>query len=1134
LFFFFSPLFLFSQTSPETKAAEISGTDNKTEQDEPEESDDEDRGLDPVYVLDRDIATSSVEELASWCRSLGLNAEGGRESLADRLWDYYKLERPVEEPAEEKGDEKEPLIITIENAKTTEYFTVESVQEEYVRLRGGVSITLKDGETLHRVQAEEILYNRTRKLLTATGGVVYIKEDGDRVDTFRGEGITVNVDNWSSALMKGDSDQEITGGEIRYRFSGEVISRSSEDSTVLRRARISNADDDESFWSIRASKLWLLPGSDWALLNAVIMVGEIPVLYLPAFYIPGNEIIFHPVLGYRLREGTYVQTTTYILGRPRSVGSTEESSITTIMGSGEDMEKIREGVFLRSTSRKVQDVNEARLSFIGDAYVNLGYYIGTDFSLPPKTPLGDLVFSAGLGFSRDIALDDFSNYTPFFPEYDGTGNWHDSRFFGITVPFRYRFVSTGSASGSSSGSTIRNASVEWNFPFYSDPFIENDFLNRSEDSSLFSVIKKATGPDMTINETFLNAYSWQLNGSLSFNTGGLAPYISDLSINTAAMSVAFNTRDTYPIPEGYLSNPPNLRFFFPDKFTLFSVSASFGGTPISLGGNRQGSAGTEAKIEDWPELISPWDTPDKKNKEVLDDQDIQEEDVLVLTPPSLTRTRTQQSPPLGGHQFTMDYRFTPSAMSEIRFNSNRVDELGNDQSWKKPEDIGFWDREYQLYSMSLAGNLGFTLSENRNLYSNSLRFFGTSSWQGYTYMNDKSAVFATPERQENARMQAHNMTRFSTSADYTFTLNPFLQSNVWRSSNLRYNLRGLLVSGNYIDDIWKIEYGKWDKDTIQTNQAQANINANIMDYMQSLSLSADLPPVDGALTGNATARVWISETNANMRVRKPFEEPFYEPITITETLRFSKDLSLQHYSVYDREKFEWNIHRTSFNWSGGLTASFRAAKSRGYHLVTQNDDPTGFGWYQDIDEKLNPEEFTISYVKSSDLNEGAKVRFGGTVRTGLRFDLQRNTNSNFYFTMQLRTQINRFLDLTLDTHSENSVIFRYFKDSPVFGRPEIDVPGETNVFVDLINSFRLNDRAKRESSGFKLKSFALNLVHHLGDWDATLGINIAPEFNQQLRNYRFKSQISFLVQWKPIREFKTEMKYNEDDGFSYE
>ena len=1071
--------------------------------------------LNPAYVLERDIDTSTQEELADWCLSLGLSREGSREALESRLREYYKLEKPGEKTIETDTDDT--LVITIENAKTTEYFTVESVHEDYVRLSGSVSITLKDGTILNRVRANQILYNRTRKLLTATGDVAYIKEDGEKLETFRGEGITVNLDNWSVAFMKGVSDHELSEGETRYRFAGEVISRSGENSTVLRKAEITNAKEEESLWSIRASKLWLLPGSDWAILNAVVRVGEIPVLWLPAFYYPANEIIFHPVLGYRSREGTYVQTTTYILGRPKAASSSEESSITAIMGSGEDMEKIREGIFLRSTGAKRRDENETRLSLMADAYVNLGYYLGSELTIPSKEHFGDISFSGGIGFSRDVALDQ-GIFTPFFPDYNGISKWHKSRLFDYSVPFRYRFVSSGSAN--TSGSAVRRAEINWELPFYSDPYVDNDFMRRSESSDLFSQLKSATTPDFIISDTALSSYSWQLNGRVSFSTVPFEPYIKDLSIASAAMAVTFDTRTTDPSPPFELSHPPNSTFFFPDKFTLFSITASISGMPVTLG-NRKTGMGEDAFIEGLPRLIPPWERSDETEEFY---------NAGELDPPAISRIINTQS--LGGHLFTVDYRLTPTAASEIRFNSDK----SPTKQWTKPEDIDWSDIEYQIFSVRVDGNVGLTLADKNDIYSHSLRFYGTTSWQNYSYMNETVYGKGSPEL-NTAMRQMHNMRYITSSAAYGFTVRPFFQNEIWETSNINYTLRGILASGRYKNDEWSMNAGKWNRNDIEIHRLQGNFNANIMDYMQTLSIAADLPPEEGTLAADATARVWISETNAKTRVHRPFENPYYEPLYFTETLRFADNIALRHYMVYDPEKSDWTMMNTSLIW-GGLSASFTATRTFGYELVTGNNpaDPRLSGWYQDAVERFNPQYFTIDYQKTHSMNEGGRVSFEGSVNTGVNYDLQRYTYSKFYFTLSAGLRINRFLDVILSSHSENTVIFRYFQNTPVFGNKDIDVPGEKNILIDIFNSFRFDNIKKRQESGFKLKSFGLDVVHHLGDWDATLGIVLKPELDKSppQYKYRFNSQIYFVVQWKPIKEFKTSTKYDSIDGFSFD
>ncbi|MDR0589450.1 MAG: LPS-assembly protein LptD, partial [Spirochaetaceae bacterium] len=417
-------------------------------------------------ILNLDIKTSSLMELAAWCRSLGLSDGGSREELANRLRDYYHLAPPVSDP-----EEADKRTIIIESARSSEYFTLKTVDEDYARLRGDVSLRLHEGDAVHRIKAWEILFNRTRNILTATGGVEYVKEEGDTRETFKGESITVNLDDWDSVFLNGMTERSMSEDDTAFRFAGEVISRNDQEVTILTNADVSNATNAEAFWSIHASRLWLLPGSDWAVFNAVLKVGEIPVFYLPFFLYPADELVFHPVVGYRSREGTFFQTTTYILGRPKA-DSSGESSLTKIMGGGSDMERIREGIFLRSTGRKATDSNDTRLSLILDGYANLGFYAGTELVLPSKGIFGPLELSFGLGFTRTI-YQHGGVYSPFKTA-EGKSDWNSSQLFSFTLPnIRYRLNTKGSLSA-------KLGNMNWSFPFYADPYVDRDFLNRSE------------------------------------------------------------------------------------------------------------------------------------------------------------------------------------------------------------------------------------------------------------------------------------------------------------------------------------------------------------------------------------------------------------------------------------------------------------------------------------------------------------------------------------------------------------------------------------------------------------------------------------------------------------------------------
>ena len=1087
--------------------------------------------------IEMDIKTSSLMELAAWCRELGLPEGGAREELASRLRTYYNVS-PSAVAAQAEG-----RIITIESAKTTEYFTLEVVDEEYARLKGDVIISLRDGNATHRIKAWEILYNRTRNVISATGKVEYVKEEGGTTETFKGESITVNLDNWSSIFMDGASEKSMGSDTSAYRFAGTVISRNSEEVTVLTGADITNPKNEEAYWSLHASKLWLLPGNDWAVLNAVLKVGNIPVFYLPFFYYPADEIVFHPVLGFRTREGTFLQTTTYILGRPKT-SAVAENSITKIFGSAAgDMQQKREGVFLRNTGDKQVSPNDTRLSVLFDAYVNLGIYLGTELVLPRKGPFGELSVSAGLGLTRNV-YPMGNSYTPY-PNFDGVSEWNKAMLFSLEIPFRFRLNVTGSFQ-------INNGSLTWAIPYYSDPYVDRDFLRRTEVLDWLSMLREGATSDVeeTENDIYLSSYEWRITGSFNPPVTALAPYISSLSISNISSSLLFGSLDSekYKIvpPAPTLANPtvpgnPGRSFFFPSRFTMYSLSASVAGTPYTSGGlpaaqpAAQPAAGPlpapgDAMLPDLP--VSPWEDQKPADQPPAASPGAAAaipQDVYSYVPPVLAQKF--DFPASGGPRFSFDYRLTPTTASELQFMSD---------SWHEVEDVNWGQISSIISRVRTDGSIGFNVNHSGGgAYSGSLRISGTGSWQDYMYLNEEAAEFDTAAKVQSAKNRAYNETYFTSSWDFSAMVKPFYQSPVWNNTSLQYNLRGLLaktvVDTSGSDPDWDWVFGKWDKSNIDTHQVTANVAANVMDYAQTLSVTAVLPPRDGVISGNATFRAWISETGIRTRVVEPFDNELrkYEPIYVTETLKFGTFGSFQQYVVFDPEKNEYTSLTSSLNL-GGFSASYSVVYTRPYRFNPLFGTPGATNlWELQSDDRLEPQEFKLGYVKTFTKNElwGKRLSFSVNVNTSLTFDLQRYTNSRMSFAFGVNVGIANFLDVNFSTNSENSVIYRYFQKLPFFDSPptELYSGAETNFFKDLANSFRFDREDLRKASGFKLKSLNLSLIHHLGDWNARLTMTMAPILdrttNPSRPAYRFKKEISFLIQWVPIGEIKTQVDY---------
>ena len=1135
--FLFSVFYISAQEEPDSIFAENvyadeggieteEGEEQYDEADETGETEEAEPENPDTDYIEMDIKTSSLLELAAWCRELGLSEGGGREELASRLRTYYNLKTPGSAP------QTEQKIITIESAKTTEYFTLEVIDEEYARLKGDVIISLKDGNAVHRIKAWEILYNRTRNVMTASGKVEYVKEDGDTIETFKGDSITVNLDNWASIFMDGVSEKSIAGNTTAYRFAGTVISRNSEEVTVLTGADITNPVNEEAFWSLHASKLWLLPGNDWAILNAVLKVGNIPLLYLPFFYYPSDEIVFHPVLGYRTREGTFLQTTTYILGRPKTE-AISENSLTKIFGStSENMERKREGVFLRSTGEKRQNPNDTRLSVLFDAYVNLGAYLGTELALPRMGSLGEMSVSAGVGLTRNIYPLSDAN-TPF-PKYDGVSEWNSGMFFSYDVPFRFRLNATGSFQ-------IPNGSFSWSLPYYSDPYVDRDFMDRSEVLDWLTMLREGAtaSEDETANDIYISSYEWRLSGSFNPNVSFINPYVSSLSISSISISMIFNNRNS-PGYDGPLSPPnPPRSFFFPNRFTIYSISGSVSGTPYTSGSASSqqqpapdaGPAPGDSLLPDLP--ISPWEiqAPDEAGDAARASQDM-----FTLSPPSLGQKFELTSG--GSPRFSIDYRLTPTTASELQFRSTEA-------NWAEQEDIDWSEVSTVLSRFRGDGNLGFNVNPSvGGAYSFSLRFTGTGAWQDYMFLNEDSEEFTTggaPDdtKIKTAKNRAYNETYFTSSWDYSASIRPFFQNAIWSNSSLQYNVRGLLakttVDTTGDNPEWDWVFGEWEKDTIDTHQVTANIAANIMDYNQTLSVSAVLPPLDSSASGNMTLRAWISETSLRGQVRFPWDEEKrkIEPVYLTETLRLGTAGSFQQYVVYDPEQEEYTTLTSNLSLSG-FTAAYSAVYARQWSFNPLYGS-TGAGsqalWIQKTDETLEPRELRLGFVKpfTKDNLWGKRLSFTVNVNSSLSFDLQRYTNSRLAFGLGFTFRIINFLDLNLSASSENNVIYRYFQNLPFYDLPVELYPGqETNFFTDLVNSFRFDNEELRRKSGFKMKALNVSMVHHLGDWNANLSVTMTPYLPAGSRSYQFNNEISFLIQWVPIGEIKTQIDYSKE------
>jgi len=1084
--------------------------------------------------IEMELKTSTLSELAAWCRTLGLSEGGTKEEIIKRLREHFNI-------SEQKNNEDKNLkIITIESAQSTEYFKIDVTDEDYSRLKGDVRLTLKDGEKEHKISADEILFNRTRNIITASGNVRYERIEGDKTETFRGRSITVNIDNWSSVFIDGNSAMESDGSS--YRFSGSVIYRSDQDVTVLKKATISSGEDDNEYWSIKASKLWLMPGSDFAILNAVLKVGEIPVLYIPFFYFPGDDMVFHPVVGYRTREGGFVQTTTYIIGQPKA--NVSESSLSKIIGNSDKNEKEIQGLFLRNTSRPIKDTNSTTLKALFDYYVNLGTYAALELTTPQKGILNKIDLSLGFGFTRTVSdADGF--YTPYWPNYDGTYENNESNFFSKSVPFRYKMKFN-------SGITSKYGSLTWNIPYYSDPYIDRDFSQRAESMDWMNMIQQGAAIEDTSSDGELAPYTWQMQGNFNPSLPILSPVVTNISFSSISTSVSFITLDDFT-KNRYT---PNRRFFAPDKYTIYSVTGSISGTPVTIGAASSANKKNDTKKADDEPIndpfngigvpISPWPENNSSNDKHTSTE--------ILVPPVLTQTFALPSD--GNSKFSIDYSITPTSSSEMQFMSRGRNEK---LLWNTYEDVDWNKRQSILTNISGNTNLNFRIDHTSGLYNNTISLSGSGLWREFSYLNEEKYTDPATGKVDKVEMERkykeqYSLTNYTTSYNYNGTVKPFYSDPVFAQTNFQYTFRGTLVKSKKFTDgdgpELTPQWGSWVKEDLSkdilglnSHKLSANLSATIIDKEQNISIGAQLPPLDGLITADATFRVWISTSNFRYNMEKKETDDSWQikPFYITETLKFENVGTFTHNMTYtlrnDTTKPEEENKITYLNSALSLWSSFTANYTMTFiqKSVFKPDNPNspheGGKWEKEGDKELRPKDLKFSFSRSFPVSKYFNNSFelSYNLNTSLNFDLQEYTSSNFQFSTGVVMDVTKFMKLSITATSQNAVIFRYFKG--VKGMESLtsmyNEGDQNNIFIDLFDSFNFFNEEKRKRSGFKMQKFDLSLVHLLGDWTATLRINMYPwTRDTSPPTVNIVSDFGFLLEWKPITEIKSDVSYD--------
>lgn len=1021
----------------------------------------------------------------------------------------------------------EESVVTIESARQTSYYTDEITEDEIVVFSGGVVISVVQGKSTSRIRADQVNFNRSQNLLYASGNVTLDRDTGNgEPEHLTAESLLFNINSEegifnSGTVVHSDSGAISVDTESKLVASAELFARDDSGTVAFKSGSLTFCEEPDPHWKINASRIWLLPGNEFAFANALLYVGKVPIAYFPFFYYPKDELIFNPVFGFDLRRGYGIQTTTYLVGRKKPAEKTDDDSFFSFLNSSTMYKQRREGLVLRNLEEKDTGSYPHTLKFMADYYTNLGGMVGVDGVFTPEGGyISRLDFSLSLGFSRSLFLKSQGGVSAYVP-YDDQGNIHynNSYFAGMELPFRYR--------GHFNLTMTKPFTLNVALPLYSDPFFNKDFLeNRKETMDWFDF---ALSSGSTIEEEDntstgeVSSFLWKITASISPQMTASAPSLSSLSFSPGFDLNFYSLTDVSGLSPELAKVSPERKTFYPGLIKPFYFTGTISGDLFTypIPNRTAGSDGTMTQVSradlnvpqelmtEEERLKAQAEQDGEEGEPIAQDEEgeaSQEENGLEALELPQISVSSATVVPVDGIQYKLSYSVTSDFSSEIGYSTPKT---RADFDWHNINSF-FW---YLRVPLRLSSDLGYR--NNFVNLKNGLEF--TPTYQRHPIYKDEA-------RRPGIQRDDYIAQKLDLNNTNTLTLSPFVYYPLLSGTNISWNTNLRVIRTNFVGTVeepeWEYLLPEWNAESFAAHSLTVNLRTQEGKFSQQLSLSSVLPPLRESYNGTLTLGFPYVTTSLGAGLQHKSindKEWVFQPITqsLTISLLDNKLSITENYQYNLEERYNENL---TLRVSGyNLTLAYTMRYVAGY-----NYNPLR-GWVLKQEKEFQPSSLEFTYNATS----GKKIylwknriSFSPGLNTGIHYNFLQPTSSYLTFAPSITFEINKFLSLTFRSTSRNDVIYRYIQEYTGF---EPKIPGETNVLKDLWNSFAFWDEEQRRASGFKLKSLDVILTHELHDWTLSSEFKISPRIvSEGGRNtYDFSPHFTLSVLWKPMSSMKT-------------
>jgi hypothetical protein len=814
------------------------------------------------------------------------------------------------------------------------------------------------------------------------------------------------------------------------------------------------------------------------------------LLWLPFFYYPADEVIFHPVIGYKSREGTFLQTTTYLLGERK--GKSEESSSLSLLETSQAGEKAYSGIFIKRLASAQGETTKVAgegspgqgntLKILADIYSALGSHLGAEgsFSLGGKQSLS---FIVGLGVSRSIFLQSNGYYSPFDLATDYSSAWNGSNFLGLDLPFRFGLLAKYSLS---------DAKGPWRFslnidaPLYSDPYFEQDFRQRSESSSIISAF---SSKPPTLSRRSSMTQSLQASLAWTAPPASSSSILSNASLSRFASQAVWNskTQSTSGMTtqeRRLISVNPQREFFFPDSLKLADASMQLSGVLVS-----------------YPKKAAP----------------------TVGAIPSVTAP--QAKAPFAS---TLGWSLSGTGVAEEKFKSS---------PWQKPEDVD------SSLSYFLLGYKGVAqINANATAWGNLLSLRTTLGVSA----QDQERPYLFDERVSPTSVHPYKVSDWaykavSSDLSNTITLTPLRGDTPFASSNLSYSLAANLYKYRYagLDGAglsatprYETTGLEWSPQAIGTHSATASFGyAPKSGPSHQLSVSATLPPLNEKYGAGYTVshKYYRAAIQGSLASLVPGAE------VLPSALSASMSLGASPYPVLKAD-FAWDFAAEAPQTIGAAIeyrsakASFIAKKSKGYGFSSGSWTPDGTEYFRPYESNISWSPYLGTPEKKSPQSPQEPVRVSFKPSLSYSQNFVRFTESTINLGIDFSLTSAKGTALRFSSVTANRSAWRYwtglFPDSPGFDPDDY----ARSLTGDIFDSLSIWDAAALRRTLFKLSSLSMELSQDLHDWSLKAGLGMSPILitpDSGRPYYQLDFSFNLAVTWKDIPELKTSLDYKE-------